>query len=90
MSSHGKPDSDRHEKKKIASGKSSPAAVSRENSSSTAPTQSNSDDAHHEETAAKTQAILDACIRSDIPALADLAVSEGGFLSDDLRRHACE
>ncbi|KAK8106417.1 uncharacterized protein PG998_003117 [Apiospora kogelbergensis] len=90
MSSHGEPDSDRNEKK-VAGGKSSPASLSRETSSSTAPSQSNREDvndARHEETAAKTQAILDACIRSDIPALADLAVSEGGFLSDDLRRHA--
>ncbi|KAK8011478.1 hypothetical protein PG990_010443 [Apiospora arundinis] len=88
MSSHGEPNNSDRNEKKVASGKTSPASLSRETSSSAALSQSHSEDARHEETSAKTQAILNACIRGDIPALGDLAVSEGGFLSDDLRRHA--
>lgn len=90
MSSHGEPNNSDRNEKKVASGKTSPASLSRETSSSAALSQSHNEDARHEETSAKTQAILNACIRGDIPALGDLAVSEGGFLSDDLRRHACE
>lgn len=39
---------------------------------------------------AKARVILDACQRRDLDALRDLAISEGGFLSDSLRQRACE
>lgn len=37
----------------------------------------------------KKLAIKSACAQSDIPSLKALAESEGGFLTDDLRRRAC-
>lgn len=37
----------------------------------------------------KELAISNACIESDISALKALAESEGGFLTDELRRRAC-
>lgn len=37
----------------------------------------------------KALAIMSACAQSDIPSLKALAESEGGFLTDDLRRRAC-
>ena len=37
----------------------------------------------------KKLAIETACAESDIPSLKALAESEGGFLTDDLRRRAC-
>lgn len=37
----------------------------------------------------KKLAIESACAQSDIPSLKALAESEGGFLTDDLRRRAC-
>lgn len=38
----------------------------------------------------KAHAIQDACKRRNIDELKSLALSEGGFLSDDLRRLACK
>lgn len=38
----------------------------------------------------KAMAILDACSRADIDALKELAVTKGGFISDAIRRRACE
>ncbi|KAK8079607.1 GTPase-activating protein gyp10 [Apiospora hydei] len=87
MSSHGEPDSDWNEKK-VTGGTTSPASESMHTSASTLPSQSNSEDPRREERAAKAQAILEACKGGDIQTLADLAVTDGGFLSDDLRRHA--
>ena len=40
--------------------------------------------------AEKEQAILTACKWKDIDSLRVLAESPGGFLKDDLRRHACK
>lgn len=37
----------------------------------------------------KSRSIIDACDQRDIPRLSDLAVSESGFLSDELRSRAC-
>lgn len=37
----------------------------------------------------KESAIMSACAQSDILSLKALAESEGGFLTDDLRRRAC-
>ncbi|KAK8051047.1 GTPase-activating protein gyp10 [Apiospora rasikravindrae] len=87
MSSHGEPDSDWNEKK-VTGGTTSPASESMHTSASTAPSQSNSEDPRREERAAKAQAISEACKGGDIQTLGALAVTEGGFLSDDLRRHA--
>jgi hypothetical protein len=42
------------------------------------------------ESRAKALAILDACNRADIDALNELAVTKGGFISDAIRRRACE
>jgi hypothetical protein len=38
---------------------------------------------------AKATTILEACKRKDIEALRTLATSEGGLVSDDVRRQAC-
>lgn len=54
------------------------------------------DDHHHDDEPALAQVqaqesrILDACRRRDIDDLQVLAVSRGGFLSDAIRRQACE
>lgn len=48
------------------------------------------DDDEAELRKAKAQVILDACQRRDLDALRDLAISDGGFLSDTLRQRACE
>lgn len=48
------------------------------------------DDDEAEYRKAKAQVILDACQRRDLDALRDLAISEGGFLSDSLRQRTCE
>lgn len=87
MSSHGEPDSDRDEKK-LTGGTSSPASESMHTSAApTEPSQGTNED---QEQPPKALAILEACRGGDIEVLTALAVSEGGFLSDDLRRHACE
>ncbi|KAK8091160.1 GTPase-activating protein gyp10 [Apiospora phragmitis] len=87
MSSHGEPDSEWNEMK-MTDSTASPASESVHTPASTVPSQSNSEDPRREERSAKAQAILEACKGGDIQALTALAVSEGGFLSDDLRRHA--
>lgn len=50
-------------------------------------------DEHHEaldkEMSSKKVLISDAIEKRDVDALAELAVSRGGFLSDDLRQRAC-
>lgn len=48
------------------------------------------DDGQPETNHAKALIILDACRREDIDDLKSLAVSPGGFLSDAIRRQACE
>jgi hypothetical protein len=42
------------------------------------------------EESAKRIAILDACKNRDLEALRDLAISEGGLLSDTIRHEACK
>ncbi|KAK8029144.1 hypothetical protein PG991_006200 [Apiospora marii] len=85
MRSHGEPNSDWDEKK-LTGGTNSPASESMHTpAASTVPSQGNSED---QEKSPKALAILEACKGGDIEALTALAVSEGGFLSDDLRRHA--
>ena len=44
---------------------------------------------HREKYAAKATKILDACKWKDVETLRTLATSEGGLVSDDLRRQAC-
>jgi hypothetical protein len=39
---------------------------------------------------AKAVSILDACKGGDITTLRTLAASEGGLVSDEVRRHACQ
>ncbi|KAK8128580.1 RabGAP/TBC [Apiospora sp. TS-2023a] len=85
MSSHGEPESDWNEKKLTGGTNSSASESMHTPAASTVPSQGTNED---QEKSPKALAILEACKGGDIEALTALAVSEGGFLSDDLRRHA--